>query len=168
MRRTGVLMLTALAAVFVARPALADEKKEAADGQANEAVLKANQELTQAIMKGDAKAFERLTTERYLLISSTGKLWDKQKNLEALKEGTLTFDKLEDSDTKVNVYGDAAVVTGLSAIKGKYKEKAFDDEYRWTRVFIHRNGEWLCVSEQLSRVWSPSDEPKDKGKEKDK
>ncbi len=50
------------------------------------------------------------------------------------------------------MYGDVAVVTGLSKIKGKYKDQNFDDSYRWTRVWVHHDGDWTCVAEQMSRV----------------
>lgn len=170
MKRTGAVLLMALGAVYLSPQARAEDKKEAKDGQTAEAVEKANRSLTEAILKGDAKDFDQMTSDEYVLTSSTGKLWDKKKNLEALKEGTLTFDKIDDTDVKVHMYGDAAVVTGKAEIKGKSKDRAFDDEYRWTRVFVHHDGNWKCVTEQLSRVWTPEEREKDKEttKEKDK
>ena len=109
-----------------------------------------------------------MTSDEYVLTSSTGKLWDKKKNLEALKEGTLTFDKIDDTDMKVHMYGDAAVVTGKAEIKGKSKDRAFDDEYRWTRVFVHHDGNWKCVTEQLSRVWTPEEAGEGQGNDQGK
>jgi len=158
----------ALAATYLSPQARADDKKEAKDGQTAEAVEKVNRSLTEAILKGDAKDFDQMTSDEYVLTSSTGKLWDKKKNLEALKEGTLTFEKIDDSDVKVHMYGDAAVVTGKAHIKGKSKDRAFDDEYRWTRVFVHHDGSWKCVTEQLSRIWTPEEREKDKEPTKDK
>ena len=168
MKRTGAVLLMALAAVYLSPQARAEDKKEAKDGQTAESVEKANRSLTEAILKGDAKDFDQMTSDEYVLTSSTGKLWDKKKNLEALKEGTLTFDKIDDSDVKVHMYGDAAVVTGKANIKGKSKDRAFDDEYRWTRVFVNHDGSWKCVTEQLLRVWTPEEREKDKETTKEK
>ncbi len=168
MKRTGAVLLMALAAAILSPQARADDKKEGKDDQAAESVEKANRSLTEAILKGDAKDFDQMTSDDYVLTSSTGRLWDKKKNLEALKEGTLSFDKIDDSDVKVHMYGNTAVVTGKADIKGKSKDRAFDDEYRWTRVFIHHDGSWKCVTEQLSRIWTPEERAKDKETTKDK
>ena len=132
MKRTGAILLMALAATYLAPRARADDKRQGTDGQAVESVEKANRSLTEAILKGDAKDFDRLTNDDYVLTSATGRFLDKKKCLEALKSGVLTFDKFDDSDVMVHMYGDTAVVTGKADIKGKSKDRVFDDEFRWT------------------------------------
>ncbi len=168
MKRLSAILLMALAATYLSPRARADGKTEGKDGQAAESVEKANRSLTEAILKGDAKAFDRLTSDDYVLTSATGRLLEKKKTLEALETGVLTFDKFDDSDVKVRLYADTAVVTGRAEIKGKSKTRAFDDEFRWTRVFVRRDGAWKCVTEQLSRVWAPEEPAKDKETTKEK
>ncbi len=159
MKRLGVIFFAAFAAALTAQ-ARADDKASAKD----EKVLKADNAFTEAIAKSDAKAFDSLTSNDYVLTSSRGTVMDKSKNLEALKSGELTFDKLDNEEQKVHKYGDVAVVTGLSKIKGKYKDHTFDDSYRWTRVWVNHGGAWKCVAEQMSRVQAPinTEKPKEK------
>jgi ketosteroid isomerase-like protein len=156
MKRLALVLLAALAAAPLAH-ARADDKKATKDDQATQDVMKANQALTDAIAKGDGNTFHRLTSDDYILTSSIGSVWDKQKNEDALKEGTLKFDRMSDEETKATLYDNTAVVTGLSNIKGKYKDHEFDDSYRWTRVWVRRDAKWLCVAEQMSRVQQPPD-----------
>ena len=163
MKRLGVIFLAAFAAAPTAQ-ARADDKASAKDDKGTEEVLKADNAFTEAIAKGDAKAFDGLTNDDYILTSSRGNVLDKSKNLEALKSGELTFDKLDNEERKVQSYGDVAVVTGLSKIKGKYKDHSFDDSYRWTRVWVNHSGAWTCVAEQMSRVQAPIDSEKPKEK----
>lgn len=167
MKRMGVLVLAALAAVYVSQ-ARADEKRERGEEKGADDVKKVDRELTEAILKGDGKTFDQLTSDEYVLTSSTGRLWDKKKNLEALEDKALTFDKIDDSDVKVHMYSNTAVVTGLANIKGKSKDRAFDDKYRWTRVYVHHESGWRCVTEQLSRVWTDEEREKATGKDKEK
>ncbi len=163
MKRLGMVLLAVFAAASV-QSARADDKTAAKDDKADGGVMKADKAFTAAIAKGDSEAFDKLTSGDYILTSSRGNVWDKAKNLDALKDGTLKFDSIDNEDEKVHKYGDAAVVTGLSKIKGHYKDKEFDDSYRWTRVWVHHEGSWVCVAEQMSLVAPPADTTKPKEK----
>lgn len=161
MKRLGVILLAVLTAAS-ARTACADDKPAAKGDKATGDVMKADKAFTEAITKGDFKAFDQMTSDEYILTSSRGNVWDKAKNLEVLKDKTLTFDSIDNEEEKVNLYGDVAVVTGLSKIKGANKDRKFDDSYRWTRVWVQRKGGWMLVAEQMSHVVPPLDAPKDK------
>ncbi|MBA3715387.1 MAG: nuclear transport factor 2 family protein [Pyrinomonadaceae bacterium] len=52
----------------------------------------------------------------------------------------------------MRVYGDAAVVTGRWASKGTRKGKTFDDNERYTTVYVKRDGRWQIVSDHTSRI----------------
>ena len=57
---------------------------------------------------------------------------------------------------KVRVFGNAAVVTGRTTIKGgKYKGKDISGQYRFTDTWVKRNGHWLCVASANTRVTPP-------------
>ncbi len=156
MKRLGVMLLAAFAAAAWTQARAADPPAGVAD------VTKADDAFTDAILKGDASAFDVLTTKDYFLTTSLGQVREKDKNLEALKEGSIKFDKIDTEDRKFNMHGDVAIVTGLAKIKGMYKDKAFDDSYRFTRVWINHGTAWKCATEQFSRVLNPDDlKPKD-------
>ena len=67
----------------------------------------------------------------------------------ALADG-VHFDFITNSDLRVQVYGDAAVVTGAQAQQGSYNEQAISGTYRFTSLYVRRAGEWRCVAQHAS------------------
>jgi len=56
------------------------------------------------------------------------------------------------TDMKVHVYGDTAIVTGLNTTKGTFKGKDTSGAYRFTDVFVKRDGRWQVVATRASLV----------------
>ena len=59
------------------------------------------------------------------------------------------------ADTKVRVYGDTAVLTGKVIKKGTYAEgprkgQEYNFQYRYTDVYVKRNGRWQVVASHLT------------------
>ncbi|PYL51437.1 MAG: hypothetical protein DMF32_00975, partial [Verrucomicrobia bacterium] len=52
-------------------------------------------------------------------------------------------------------YGDAAIVTYRSTAKGKDQDGAIDEQRRWTRVFVRRDGRWQLVHSQGTTIQKP-------------
>ena len=153
MKRAGVVLLAAVVAVVLARARAEDQKAEKGNSRAGDELKQFDRTITDAIAKGDADSLAKHTSDDYLLIDPVGRCWSKEKNVDALRSKTLTFDHIKDSDVKVRVYGDTALVTGLSDIKGRTKKHEIDGEYRWMRVYHKKSGgDWMCVAEQLTRV----------------
>jgi ketosteroid isomerase-like protein len=50
----------------------------------------------------------------------------------------------------VRVYGDTAVVTARADVKGHQLGEDFSGPYRYTRVWVRRNGQWQTVSYQAT------------------
>jgi ketosteroid isomerase-like protein len=118
--------------------------------------------LTEAHKNHDVKTLEKYTSEDFILVDALGRVWDRKKNLGAIEKKTLKFDELKESDIKVRVFGDTAVVTGLLDLKGKSGDNDISGQYRWTRVYNKKGGEWQCVAEQ--HTWVAQKLP---GKEKE-
>ena len=116
---------------------------------------KAEQELIQierdwcaAVMKKDAAALARILADDYTSVGSRGITSTKADELANLK-GADSTGNCVDSNLKVRIYGDAAVVTGLATRSGTYKGVAFKDrQFLWTDTFIRKDGRWQCVASQ--------------------
>ena len=67
----------------------------------------------------------------------------------------MVFESIKDSDVKVQLYGDSAVLTGRTDIKGKEKSQDISGAYRWLRVYVKRDGRWQVVAEQVTRMARP-------------
>jgi ketosteroid isomerase-like protein len=58
---------------------------------------------------------------------------------------------MESHETRVRIYGDTAIVTALTATKGKFSGEGFTTQERATDVFVKQNGRWQCALSQLTR-----------------
>jgi ketosteroid isomerase-like protein len=127
----------------------------------------AEQEVTQltdqyiAALKGkDAAALERIWADDLTYINPGGAMLTKAQRLADIQSGANRFDSLEVSDRTVRVYGDTAVMTSLTTMKGQYGGQDASGQYRVTNVFAKRGGGWQIVSLQMTRIAMPPAEKK--------
>jgi ketosteroid isomerase-like protein len=83
-------------------------------------------------------------------VSSKGKIMTKANLLAEIKKDTDTYTSAKNGNVSVRVFGGHfAVATGTSTEVGKAKDgKAFNRSYRWTDVWVDRDGKWQCVASQ--------------------
>jgi len=157
MKTVGVALVLA---VFAGGLTLArGEENKAADDKTADAVKALDTKLTDAFKIRDVKTLDKYSADDYIAIDPLGRVHDKKKYLEHLSKGTAKFDTLKETDQKVRMFGDTAVVTGLLNIKAMVGDKDISGDYRWTRVYTKKGNDWLCVTEQHTFV-----QPKEPGK----
>jgi len=70
-----------------------------------------------------------------------------------LRGGT-KYDVFRNRDSKVRVYGDAAVVTGITRVEGKSEGKPYALDFQFTDTYIRKDGRWVIVASHASRLTS--------------
>jgi ketosteroid isomerase-like protein len=86
----------------------------------------------------------------YTYTSPDGKLFNRA---DAIADAKATkFTSVDDLDLKVAVYGDTAIVTGISRSKGTDAGKPFGGDFRFTDTWVKINGKWQCVASHNSAV----------------
>ncbi len=116
-----------------------------------EELLKLEKEFARAIVKNDAEAIGQFIADDWVIIDADGGRIDKSRFLGAVKSGVLIHEMMESDDVGVRIYGDTAVVSGLTRTKGKFMGRDFSTQERATDVFVMQNGRWQCVFSQLTR-----------------
>jgi ketosteroid isomerase-like protein len=123
------------------------------------AVAGAEQEVTRlsdqyiAALKGkDAAALERIWADDLTFVNSGGAVQTKAQRLADIKSGANQFDTLDAAERTVRVYGDTAVMTTLSTIKGRYGGQEVSGQFRVTQVLVRRGGAWQIVAIQMTRA----------------
>jgi uncharacterized protein (TIGR02246 family) len=106
----------------------------------------------EAIVHGDAASLERMTSDDYTFITLRGELRTKAEIVKGFATGAFKYGSREISDLNIRVYGNAAVVTGLSTQKGTENGKDYSGDYRFTRVYVKENGRWLTVALQATLI----------------
>ena len=112
-------------------------------------------DLNAAIVKPDMAFLERVLDKDYSHYRPHGNVENRAQYLEDRKTGTVDFDSLVADDIKVRVYGDTAIVTYRSTARGKDQDGAIDEQRRWTRVFVRKNGQWKLVHAQGTTIQKP-------------
>ncbi len=151
----GAVLLVAIVLLGLT-PVFGEEKK---DDKTAEAVKALDAKLTEAFRARDFQLMGKHMEDGYLLIDPRGGIHTKTQYLKLLADGTAKFKDLKETDVKVRVFGDTAIVTGLLQVSGKAENKDVNAEYRWTRVYDKKGDEWRCVLEHHTHIL-PKEEPK--------
>ena len=106
-----------------------------------------------AVKRKDKAWLERHYAEGFISVNPEGTLNNRRADIEDLQN--VSFDSMEASDMQVRVNGDTAVVTGVSTVKGKYKNQDIGGRYRFIDTFVKRDGEWKILSSQATRIAQP-------------
>ena len=109
-------------------------------------------EWVTAFERADIATLERLMSESYVLTSTNGTTLNKVQILEMLQSGELKLFSAKNSDLTVRLYGDVAIVIGLSTVKAKFGDSNISRDVRFTDVLVKRRGCWSMVAAQGSTV----------------
>lgn len=124
-----------------------------AQGDTEQALIQVERDWCTAVLKRDASILDRMLASDYTGVSSRGGTETKSEALASLKDMTTTVDACVDTNVKVRIYGDAAVVTALATRSGTYKGAAYKDrQMLYTDTFVRRDGRWQCVASQSTVV----------------
>ena len=145
MRRTDALLSLLLPVLLVSAPAMSsgndDEQK----------ILQADRDICAAFEREDADWLERHLDPTFTLTSSTGKVTTRADEVADLRGGT-KYDVFRNRDSKVRLYGDAAIVTGITRVEGKSEGKPYALDFQFTDTYVRRAGGWALVASHASRL----------------
>src|SRR3981081_3263733 len=90
------------------------------NGKVEQTLMHIEQEMLDALIKGDPSPSERYLAATYIFTAPDGEVMDKTRAIADIKSGDLKFESSKFDNMKVRVYGDTAVVTYGSTDKGSY------------------------------------------------
>lgn len=128
------------------------KSKVSVHADASAEIMKLDQERDAAVIKGDVAELAEDSTPDYIIVTSDGVLNSKAQILDEFKSGRLKISSVNSTETSVHVYGDSAVVTGISSIKGTQEGHDVSGKLRYMRVYVKQNGKWLAAATQHTRI----------------
>jgi hypothetical protein len=153
-RLMGRTMFAAVAALvatgIIAVGALAPEPQGARKPVASDAkqeLLELMHAWGKALVQSDVGLMDRLLAYETVCTDPGGGVWNKAQYLEFVRTDFWHIESYELKDTKVAVYGDAAVVTGL-LLTNTHSNRRSSAVERYTKTWIRRHGTWQCVAWQ--------------------
>lgn len=139
-----ILSIAASTTVFAVPPAPNDS------GSAAQVLLRERQ-YSSALLHGDVRLLAGVLADTFVDTSASGVLHDKQQLLALVAHQPPPASILE-TQRRIQVYGDTAVVTVRFEVHGSDRGKPYKFSGRATDVWIHRAGRWLCVAAHSSAI----------------
>lgn len=140
-------MLAFLLSLALALPAFA--------GSEEEKVMAVTQAACDAFRLQDLPALEGLLAPEFVLVNSTSQVQSREENLEEVRKGDPKYEVFRNHDMTARVYGDAAVVQGITTVKGTSGGQPFEVDVRFTDTLIRMDGQWKLVVSHVTRISKP-------------
>jgi len=144
------LMLAAALCLVLANPAWAMTRHES--HALHKEIESLEMQWRDAVVGNNVSQMDHLLADDYIGISANGTVVTKTQELAQRRAGTVRIQSLDLSDLKVRVYGDTAVVTSRAELTGVNGQSDISGNYRYTRVYNKRLGQWKIVSFEASRI----------------
>ena len=109
-------------------------------------------QYTQALLKRDLAALDRIWADDLTFINLRGELLNKQNRLDNIKGGATAFKSIRLSDKRIRTYGQAAVATFQVTLEAQYSGQEGSGEYGVTTVWAKAKGTWQMVAVHMTRV----------------
>ena len=122
-----------------------------ASGEDEQALFQLERDWSEALVKKDTAALDKMLATEFQA-NYVGLVGNKKQYLAALKNGNSKTESAVTSEMKAVVFGDRAIVHGLSTEKSSMAGKDTSGQYLWTDVFVKRDGRWQCVTGYAAKV----------------
>jgi ketosteroid isomerase-like protein len=110
-------------------------------------VLALDNSWNRALETNDTKALDLLLADTFVSIDIDGSLQSKSEFLASLKvTGYQAPAQSVTEQSKVDVYGDSAVVYGIFRTQSEHKGKSVTRRERFLDTWVNLNHTWKCVS----------------------
>lgn len=138
-----LLTLVMPAMLIASTPAMSSDKTDV------QKVLQAEHDICAAFEREDADWLEQHLDLTFTLTSPDGKVTTRADEVADLRAGT-KYDVFRTEGSKVRVYGDAAVVTGITHVEGKTKGKPYAVDFAYTDTYVRMPTGWVIVASHAS------------------
>jgi ketosteroid isomerase-like protein len=122
------------------------------DVPAEQEVRGMEQQWRQAWLAVDFAALDRILADDFMAVPYVGIVSTKAEVMADLRRGVFQHSRMDHSEMSVRVYGATAVVIGRTINEGHRGDRDLGGQFRYTRVYVKRNGQWQVVSAQYTRI----------------
>ena len=119
---------------------------------AEQEIRRLDAEIGRAIVGRDIAILDALVSSGYTHTNPLGEVFSKEQIAGAIQSGTLDVSSYDTDDVTVNVFGDAAVVTGRAKMSGRLRGQDITGQYRYTRTYVRQGGSWQVAATQLTGI----------------
>jgi ketosteroid isomerase-like protein len=115
-------------------------------------IKKLEEENIDIWIKQDAARLENLLADNLIFTDLDGKIYDKAGLINLLKKDSYKLESATNTEFKVQVFGEIAVATFLTAGSGKMNAQQFKGQARYTDIWVKQKGQWKLAVGHASMV----------------
>src|SRR5688572_13018768 len=119
---------------------------------AQEILIELEQNWVAALQRNDVKFVDSVLAEEFVATYGDGSRGDRKRELQLVAEFNQQVDKWTVDEFSVKIFRDTAVVWFTQRMVGPVQGKPTEITTRYMDVFVMRDGKWLCVASQSTRV----------------
>lgn len=141
---TAILGAAAVAMTLAARA-------DASSAEDQKVVAALDTEYQAAVKRNDAVTMDRILADDFILITGQGKSFTKADLLAEARSGDYIYERQDELEQTVRVWGDTAVVTALLWVKGTHKGEPFDYKLWFSDTYVRTPEGWRYVLGQAAQ-----------------
>jgi ketosteroid isomerase-like protein len=113
-------------------------------------IIELDAQYQQAVKESDIATMERILADDFVLVTGRGKVFSKADLLDEARDGRMVYERQDDSNQTVRVWGNTAVITALLRAKGASDGQPFDHQLWFSDVYICTSNGWRYIFGQSS------------------
>ena len=125
-------------------------QSEPNSGDAAEEVAKLDEQFQAAVKANNAATIEKILADDFVLVTGSGKTFNKQQTLEEARSRSTIYEHQEDAERTVRIWGDTAVVTAKLWVKGLRDGKPIDYTLWFSDTYVRTASGWRYAFGQAS------------------
>lgn len=145
-------VICAVAALLLASPVSSAGAQDQRGQSDQQIFLGLEERWAAAVERNDVDAVRLILADEYASTYDDGTQGDKAQELELVRDFNQRIDESSIEDFKVFAYGDTAIVRFARRMVGPRNGQRHEVTFRYTDVFVWRDGRWQCVASQSTRV----------------
>ncbi len=139
-------------ALVAALAATASASQGRAAESDQQVLIKLERSWNEAVYRKDVALIESILADEFMATYDDGSRGDKAKESALVAEFNQQVESAVQDEFTVRVYNDTAVVWFTLHLVGTKQGQRSNLTLRYTDVWVMRDGRWLCVSSQSTRV----------------
>ena len=153
--RTVILVIATIFGSWVGIAAQSESQKT--DQNSAREIFAAIADWAEAVRNRDAKALDKIFETDLIITSFDGTTRGKAEEIEILKPGgVMKMVSISNDDVKVRMFDKTAVVTALTRMNFIVGDKESSSAFRYTAVFIKKDGRWQIIALQTAHAPKPA------------
>ena len=147
-----LLRRAAVSALLVCAAATAAAAQSAPVRSDQDILIQLERDWDAAFHRHDAAFIDRVLADEFIVTYDNGVRADRKIELQLATSLNENIESSMMDEFIVKEFGDTAVVWFTLHLVGPVKGERVQNDYRFTDVFVMRDGRWQCVSSQSTRV----------------